>query len=141
MLAAYGTNTIGVVRATQAALSLREKSDNPVVVNLGSSPRSFWAVTSPERDESHYPNLAYSASKAAVSMLTVHYAKALPKIRCNAVEHGFTATDLTASAGSGRPVQESVEIIVRMATIGQNGPTGTFQESTGELTWSSPHHR
>jgi NAD(P)-dependent dehydrogenase (short-subunit alcohol dehydrogenase family) len=96
---------------------------------------SFWAVTNPERNESHYPNLAYSASKAAVTMLTVQYAKALPQIKFNAVEPGFTATDLTAAVGGGRPVQESAEVIVRMATIGKDGPTGTFQENAGELAW------
>jgi hypothetical protein len=44
-------------------------------------------------------------------------------------------TDMTAILGGGRPVQESAEVIVRMATIGPDGPTGTFQEDTGELNW------
>jgi hypothetical protein len=32
-------------------------------------------------------------------------------------------------------VEESVEVIVRMATIGRDGPTGTFPEDDGELAW------
>ncbi len=81
VLAVFETNTIGVVRVTQAALPLLEKSDHPVVVNVSSSFGSFWAVTNPERPVSCYPNLGYSASKAALNMLTVQYAKALPQIK------------------------------------------------------------
>ena len=35
----------------------------------------------------------------------------------------------------GRPVEISARSIVRMATIGKDGPTGTFQEDDGELGW------
>jgi NAD(P)-dependent dehydrogenase (short-subunit alcohol dehydrogenase family) len=66
-------------------------------------------------------------------MLTVQYAKALPAIKFNAVEPGFTATDLTPFSGAGQPVEKGAEVIVRMATIGESGPTGTFWESEGEL--------
>jgi NAD(P)-dependent dehydrogenase (short-subunit alcohol dehydrogenase family) len=131
----FDTNVIGVIRVTQAALPLLRKSENPVVVNVSSSLGSFWAVTNPERHESHSSFIVYGASKAAVSMLTVQYAKAVPEIKFNAVEPGYTATDFTASFGGGRPVEESAQVIVRMATIGPDGPTGTFQETAGELGW------
>jgi hypothetical protein len=68
-------------------------------------------------------------------MLTVQYSTALREIKFNAVERGFTATDLTAAVGGGQPVAEGAEVIVRMATIGKDGPTGTFQETGGELAW------
>ena len=68
-------------------------------------------------------------------MLTVQYAKAHPEIKFNAVEPGFTATDLTPASGAGQPVEKSAQVIVRMATIGADGPTGTFQENAGELAW------
>ena len=134
-LAEFDTNVIGVIRVTQAALPLLRKSENPVVVNISSSLGSFWAVTNPDRHESHTSFVVYGASKAAVSMLTVQYAKAVPEIKFNAVEPGFTATDLTAAVGGGRPVQESAKVVVRMATISKDGPTGTFQETAGELGW------
>jgi hypothetical protein len=35
----------------------------------------------------------------------------------------------------GRPVEISARNIVRMATMGKDGPTGTFQEDDGELGW------
>ena len=134
-LEVFDTNAIGVIRVTQAALPLLEKSDNPVVVNVSSALGSFWAVTNPARRQFHFPSIIYGASKAAVSMLTVQYAKTFPAIKFNAVEPGFTATDLTPMSGAGQPVEKGAEVIVRMATIGHDGPTGTFQEGDDELPW------
>jgi NAD(P)-dependent dehydrogenase (short-subunit alcohol dehydrogenase family) len=131
----FDTNVIGLIRVTQAALPLLEQSENPVVVNVSSALGSFWAVTNPERRQFHFPSIVYGSSKAAVSMLTVQYAKTYPGIKFNAAEPGFTATDLTPFSGAGQPVEKGAEVIVRMATIGPDGPTGTFQEGDGELAW------
>lgn len=69
-------------------------------------------------------------------MLTVQYARAVPEIKFNAVEPGYTATELGGQSNSqGRPVETSARNIVRMATIGGDGPTGTFQEDDGEPGW------
>ncbi len=134
-LEVFDTNAIGLIRVTQAALPLLEQSENPVVVNVSSALGSFWAVTNPERRQFHFPSIVYGSSKAAVSMLTVQYAKTFPRIKFNAVEPGFTATDLTPFSGAGQPVEKGAEVIVRMASIGRDGPTGTFQEGEGELAW------
>ena len=134
-LKVFDTNAIGIIRVTQAALPLLQKSDNPVVVNVSSALGSFWAVTNPERRQFHFPSIVYGASKAAVSMLTVQYAKTYADIKFNAVEPGFTATDLTPFSGAGQPVEKGAEVMVRMATIGKDGPTGTFQENEEELGW------
>jgi len=134
-LKVFDTNAVGLIRVTQAALPLLQKSENPVVVNVSSALGSFWAVTNPERRQFHFPSIIYGASKAAVSMLTVQYAKTRPDIKFNAVEPGFTATELTPFSGAGQPVEEGAEVIVRMATIGKDGPTGTFRENEGELAW------
>jgi NAD(P)-dependent dehydrogenase (short-subunit alcohol dehydrogenase family) len=134
-LRVFDTNAIGLIRVTQAALPLLELSENPVVVNVSSALGSFWAVTNPERRQFHFPSIVYGSSKAAVSMLTVQYAKTFPGIKFNAVEPGFTATDLTPFSGAGQPVEKGAEVIVRMATVGEDGPTGSFQEGEGELAW------
>jgi NAD(P)-dependent dehydrogenase (short-subunit alcohol dehydrogenase family) len=134
-LAVFDTNAIGVIRVTQAALPLLDRSENPVVVNVSSALGSFWAVTNPERRQFHFPTIIYGSSKAAVSMLTVQYAKTYPNIKFNAVEPGFTATELTPFSSAGQPVEIGAEVIVRMATIGKEGPTGTFQEGNVELAW------
>jgi NAD(P)-dependent dehydrogenase (short-subunit alcohol dehydrogenase family) len=134
-LRVFDTNAIGLIRVTQAALPLLELSENPVVVNVSSALGSFWAVTNPERRQFHFPSIVYGSSKAAVSMLTVQYAKTFPRIKFNAVEPGFTATDLTPFSGAGQPVEKGAEVIVRMATVGKDGPTGSFQEGESELAW------
>ena len=134
-LQVFDTNAVSVVRVTQAALPLLQRSSNPVVVNVSSALGSFWAVTNPERPAFHVPAIVYGASKAAVSMLTLQYSHAVPEIKFNAVEPGYTATDLGGPDHGGRPVSESVDVVVRMATIGPDGPTGTFQEDQVELGW------
>ncbi|MET8900937.1 SDR family NAD(P)-dependent oxidoreductase [Streptomyces sp. NPDC004538] len=134
-LRAFDTNAVGVVRVTEAALPLLRRSSNPTVVTVSSSAGSFWAVNNPDRPEYHLPTALYSASKAAATMLTVQYAKSEPGIRFNAVEPGFTATDMTAGFEGGRTPQESARTIVRLATLGPDGPTGTLQDENGELAW------
>ncbi|WP_330275379.1 SDR family NAD(P)-dependent oxidoreductase [Lentzea sp. NBC_00516] len=134
-LRAFDTNAVGIVRVTEAALPLLRKSSNPNVVNISSSLGSFWAVTNPERPEFGLPLALYAASKSAATMLTVQYAKAHPGIKFNALEPGATATDMTAAFGIGRPVQESARVVVRFATFGPDGPTGTLQDESGELPW------
>lgn len=134
-LRAFDTNAVGIVRVTEAALPLLRKSTNPTVVTVSSSMGSFWAVTNPERPEFNIPLALYAASKSAATMLTVQYAKSQPDIKFNAVEPGTTATDMTAAFGIGRPAAESARTVVRLATLGSDGPTGTFQDEHGELHW------
>ncbi|SDG48299.1 NAD(P)-dependent dehydrogenase, short-chain alcohol dehydrogenase family [Lentzea fradiae] len=134
-LNAFDVNAVGVVRVTEAALPLLRKASSPVVVTVSSSLGSFGTVTDPERPEFGLPLALYSASKAAATMLTVQYAKTNPGIRFNAVEPGPTATDMTAAFGIGRPVAESAAVVVRFATIGADGPTGTLQDENGVLPW------
>lgn len=138
VLEVFDTNAVGVVRVTEAALPLLQRSDNPVVVNVSSALGSFWATHEPSRPASHFVAVAYGSSKAAVSMLTVQYATAYPGIKVNAVEPGITATELGGGdPGShpGRPASESAQVVARLATIGPDGPTGTFQEDAGALGW------
>ncbi|MFE7037807.1 SDR family NAD(P)-dependent oxidoreductase [Streptomyces sp. NPDC057621] len=134
-LRAFDTNAVGIVRVTEAALPLLRNSSNATVVNVSSSAGSFWAVTNPDRPEFGLPLALYSASKAAATMLTVQYAKSQPGIKFNAVEPGTTATDMTAAFGIGRTPQESAGVVVRLATLDADGPTGTFQDENGELPW------
>jgi len=138
VLEVFDTNAVGIVRVTEAALPLLERSGNPVVVNVSSALGSFWATHEPTRPASRFVSLVYGSSKAAVSMLTVQYANAYPGIKVNAVEPGITATELGGGdPGShpGRPASESAQVVARMAMIGADGPTGTFQEDQGELGW------
>jgi NAD(P)-dependent dehydrogenase (short-subunit alcohol dehydrogenase family) len=132
----FNTNVVGMIRVIQAALPLLRASDNPVVVNLTSGLGSFWAVTTPGTPQEQAPPfVVYGTTKAAVSMLTVQYARAYPDIKFNAVEPGYTATDLTAALGGGQTPAEGARVVVSVATIGKDGPTGTLQEHDGQLAW------
>lgn len=134
MKTTFDTNVFGVVRVTRATLPLLRKSENPVIVNVSSGLGSLSIVTDPTRMEWSFPSLAYSASKAAVLMLTVQYAKALPELRINAVDPGYTATDLNGNSGT-QTVREGTDAIIRLATIDRDGPTGTFQDRSGTVPW------
>ncbi|WP_250030786.1 SDR family NAD(P)-dependent oxidoreductase [Paractinoplanes maris] len=134
-LEVFDINAVGIIRVTQAALPLLRKSGNATVVTVSSSMGSFWAVTNPDRPESGLPLPLYAASKAAATMLTIQYAKSEPGIRFNAIEPGPTATDMTAAFGIGRSPVDSAAVVVRMATLGPDGPTGTFSDESGELRW------
>ncbi|MEV0039288.1 SDR family NAD(P)-dependent oxidoreductase [Streptomyces sp. NPDC050804] len=130
----YDVNVFGVVRTTHAFLPLLRASAAPVIVNVSSGLGSFGVVTDARRHESAFASPVYGSSKAAVGMLTVQYAKALPDVRVNAVDPGFTATDLNGSTGP-QTVEEGTDAIVRLATIGPDGPTGTFSDRAGVLPW------
>lgn len=128
----FETNVFGTVRMLHACLPLLERSAAPVVVNVSSGLGSV-ALLAPAPPDL-YPGVAYPASKAALNMITVQYAKALPHIRINAVDPGFTKTDLNGNTGT-QTVAEGAEAIVRMAQIGADGPTGSFVNSHSELPW------
>ncbi|MFE2629050.1 SDR family NAD(P)-dependent oxidoreductase, partial [Streptomyces sp. NPDC059374] len=126
-------NVVGIVRVTHAFLPLLRTSPDPVIVNVSSGMGSFGLTQDPERVESRYSLPLYSASKAAVTMLTTQYAKELKDIRVNAADPGQTATDFTG--GVGHSVAEGAESIVALATAGADGPTGRFVDRSGELPW------
>ena len=130
----YETNVFGLVRVTQAVLPLLAASAAPVIVNVSSGLQLLAVTTDPERFESTITSLAYTSSKSAVNMLTSQYAKAYPAMRINAVDPGYTATDLIDHRGT-QTVAEGAEIIVRMATIAPNGPTGGYFSSAGPVPW------
>jgi hypothetical protein len=67
-------------------------------------------------------------------MVTVQFAKAFPGMRINAVEPGFTKTDLNGNTGT-QTVEQGARIIVRMAGLAQDGPTGGFFSADGPLDW------
>jgi NAD(P)-dependent dehydrogenase (short-subunit alcohol dehydrogenase family) len=132
--AVFETNLFGVVRVTHAFLPLLERSENPVIVNVSSGLGSMTAVTDPDRLESTIISLPYPSSKSALNMVTAQYAKALPRMRINAVDPGYTATDLNGHNGY-KTVEQGAEVIVAMAQLDGSGPTGTFVDENGTVPW------
>ncbi|MFI2284721.1 SDR family NAD(P)-dependent oxidoreductase [Nocardia beijingensis] len=130
----FETNVFGTVRVLHAFLPLLGRSTAPVVVNVSSGLASLTRISTPGSPAYAYPGVAYPASKTAVNAITVQYAKAFPNMRINAVEPGFTKTDLNGNTGL-QSVEQGAEIIVRMAQLGQDGPTGAYVAADGVLPW------
>jgi NAD(P)-dependent dehydrogenase (short-subunit alcohol dehydrogenase family) len=81
--------------------------------------------------------LAYNSSKTALNALTVMWASALREegIKVNSADPGYVATDLNHHSGNST-VEQGAEIIVTLATLAGDGPTGTFQAAGGTRPWS-----
>jgi len=130
----FETNVFGTLRVLRSFLPLLRKSAAPVVVNVSSGLGSLSGIADPSGPTHFYPGISYPASKAVVNAITIQYAKQYPEIRVNAVEPGFTNTDLNGRTGT-QSVEEGAEIIVRMAQIGPDGPTGTYTSVHGPIPW------
>jgi NAD(P)-dependent dehydrogenase (short-subunit alcohol dehydrogenase family) len=137
----YEVNVFGVVTMIQTMLPLLGKSPAPRIVNVSSTTASM-SLTSGGTDFGGDADLrmAYSSSKAALNMLTIQYAKAfsnnaaLSHIKINSATPGYTATDMTKHRGT-RTVTEGVRIIVDLATLTDDGPTGGFFNDKGVVPW------
>ena len=134
MRAVYETNVFGVVAMTHAFLPLLAASSAPVIVMVSSGMGSLAVTTDPSRFESTLVSVSYTSSKAALNMITTQYAKAFPAMRINAVDPGYTGTDFNQHRGT-QTVEEGAEIIVRMASIGPDGPTGGYFSAAGPVPW------
>ncbi|MDH6515606.1 NAD(P)-dependent dehydrogenase (short-subunit alcohol dehydrogenase family) [Streptomyces sp. SAI-135] len=132
--AVFDVNVVGIVRVTHAFLPLLRKSSNPVVVNVSSGMGSFELTHDTSRAEGRAVAPLYTASKAAVTMLTTQYAKSWPEVKVNAADPGYTATDFNGHSGP-QTVTEGTDAIVELATLGPDGPTGVFRDRHGAVAW------
>ena len=133
-LLVFQTNVISVVRVTNAFLPLLRRSDAPSVINVSSGMGSFALTHDPARVESTITSPLYTASKAAVTMMTTQYAKAVPDVRFNAADPGYTATDLNSHSGH-QSVAEGTDAIVALATEEPSAGTGRFLDRFGPVAW------
>jgi NAD(P)-dependent dehydrogenase (short-subunit alcohol dehydrogenase family) len=130
----FGINVLGPIRVIHAFLPLLRASEHPRIVNVSSGVGSFHRILEPARVENAVTLPVYPASKAALTMLTVQYARALEGILVNAADPGFTGTDFNNNRGT-QTVREGTEAIVHLATLPPRGPTGTFQDRYGTVPW------
>jgi NAD(P)-dependent dehydrogenase (short-subunit alcohol dehydrogenase family) len=130
----YETNVFGPVRVTRAFLPLLTRSAAPRIVMVSSGMGSIAVTSDPARLESQLVALTYTSSKTALNMITTQYAKALPGMRVNAADPGYTATDLNGHSGF-QTVEEGTDVIVTLAQVPPDGPTGTFVDRNGPVPW------
>src|SRR5262249_53523571 len=130
--AVFETNYFGVIAVTNAMLPLLRRSASPRIVNVSSSVGSL-NINADVKGTDGPPlmpaSAGYVTSKTALTALTLQYAWDLlaEDIKVNAVCPGYVATDLNGHRGHRTPAEGAVAA-VRMATIGADGPTGTFTD-------------
>lgn len=128
MRAVYEINVFGVIAVTNAMLPLLRRAEAARIVNVSSEVGSISSQSDPASPLSQMPaSVQYPSSKAALNMVTVMYAKELrgTPIKVNAANPGFTATDFNDHRGF-RSAAEGAEPSVHLATLPDDGPTGTF---------------
>lgn len=127
MRAMFEVNTFGPMRVTQAFLPLLRQARAARIVMVSSSLGSIAEVIDPASRVWSIGFPGYSASKSALNMLTVKLAKELmPEgIKVNAINPGYTATDLNGNAGY-RTAEDAAKVVVALAMANPFGPTGGF---------------
>jgi NAD(P)-dependent dehydrogenase (short-subunit alcohol dehydrogenase family) len=129
------TNVIGVIRVTNAVLPLLRRSASPRIVNVSSGVGSLTRQADPDIEIGPVM-AAYAPSKSFLNAVTVQYARQLAgtNILINAACPGLVATDFSGFLGLRTPEQGAATAI-RLATLPDGGPTGTFWEDDGVVPW------
>ncbi|MEW1847258.1 SDR family oxidoreductase [Nonomuraea angiospora] len=135
--AVFETNVLGVIAVTNAMLPLLRRSPAPRIVNVSSAAGSLTLNSDPDGPFTTLPaSAAYSPSKSALNALTVQYANELRKdgILVNAADPGYVDTEINNHSGFLTTAQGAA-ILVRLATLGADGPTGGFFSENGPMPW------
>ena len=132
----FETNFFGTVAVTQALLPLVKKSRAGRIVNVSSGLGSIALNADPNWAYAAVKLTGYNASKAALNMFTVLLAAELKDtgIKVNAVNPGYTATDLNGNSGH-QSIDEGAAETVRMAQSSDDGLTGGFTSTEGVEPW------
>ncbi|KAK7424084.1 hypothetical protein QQX98_000694 [Neonectria punicea] len=135
----FTTNVIGTAVLTEGLLPLlqKAKSGPPRLVFVTSVMGSLQYATNKDAPWYSIDYKAYDASKAAVNMLMLNYVRVLDGTgaKVNSVCPGLVKTNLTNFSEYGTTTEVGASHVVEMATLGKDGPTGTFSNSQGSLPW------
>ena len=134
--ATFDTNLFGLIDVTKAFLPLLRQSKAGRIVNLTSILGSIALHRDPTSPIYESKITAYDVSKSAVNAWTVHLAHELKatQIKVNAVHPGWVKTDM---GGKNAPMNlvDGAKSSVGMATIGEDGPNGTYTHMGKPLPW------
>jgi NAD(P)-dependent dehydrogenase (short-subunit alcohol dehydrogenase family) len=132
----FETNFFAVVDLTQRLLPLIRKSDAGRIVNVSSSQGSLAMLAPKDSPIFATKTFSYDASKTALNSFTLHLAHELrgTKIKVNSVHPGWVKTDM---GGQQAPLElvEGARTSVRLATLGDDGPTGGYFHMDSPLAW------
>jgi NAD(P)-dependent dehydrogenase (short-subunit alcohol dehydrogenase family) len=132
----FETNFFGALMVSQAMLPLLRKSEAARIVNVSSTLGSLTFQRDFENPFASFRSIGYSGSKAALNMLTINLAAELKdtSAKVNSCCPGYVATDINHNSGP-RTVEQGAGIIVHLATLGEDGPTGGFFDDNGSIAW------
>ena len=136
----FETNLFGAVSVVQEFLPLLERSEAGRIVNVSSTMGSLADQLDP--DSPYYGVIvpAYQGSKAALNGFTIALAKLLREtpIKVNSVCPGWLKTDLGGPdnrAAAPMTADEGAQIVVAMACVPTDGPSGRFVDRDGVVPW------
>jgi NAD(P)-dependent dehydrogenase (short-subunit alcohol dehydrogenase family) len=134
--ATYETNVFGPILVTQLMLPLLRRAPAARIVNMSSGLGSLTLMSDPASQYAHFSGPGYSATKSALNAVTVAFAHELrpTRIKVNAADPGYTATDLNGHTGT-RSVEQAAKVAIQLATLDDGGPTGGFFDETGPVPW------
>jgi NAD(P)-dependent dehydrogenase (short-subunit alcohol dehydrogenase family) len=129
-------NFYGALRVTQAFLPLLQKAQAGRIVNVSTTLGSITTLVSPGSPLGQVPAFAYPASKTLLNALTGWLAVELrgTPVKVNSVCPGSNATDMNPGPGTQHP-SEGAKVVVRAATLETDGPTGSFFDVNGTVSW------
>jgi len=132
----YEVNVFGPIRVTQAFMPLLKASGDGRIVMMSSELGSLQLLLDPENEFYAVNALGYNSSKSALNAATVSIAKAAEPfgIKVNAADPGYTATEMNGNSGY-RTVEQAAEVAVKLATLGEDGPTAGYFNHNGVLPW------
>ena len=128
----FELNVFGAHAVTQAFWPLLNRSTAARLVNISSS---LGSLTLQANGSQPIQPLAMDASKAALNMMTIHYAQqwAGTPHRANAAHPGNVTTE--GNSHGEISVQEGAQTGVTLATLDDDGPHGGFFHAGEILPW------
>lgn len=133
----FDTNVFGLIETTLAFLPLLRRSSAGRIVNLSSMLGSIAKHEQPDSPIYDFKAVpAYNVSKTAVNAWTMHLAWELrgTSIKINAADPGYVRTEMSGGVGD-LEVSEGARTSVRLALIGEEGPSGGFFHADHRLPW------
>ncbi len=135
--ATFETNFFAVVAVTQALLPMLRKAPAARIVNISSWMGSQTLQSSPDAPIYDVKVFAYNSSKSALNNFTIHLAHALrdTKIKVNSAHPGWVKTDMGGLDAAPMEVTEGAKTGVTLATLPEDGVTGSFVHLGETLPW------
>jgi len=136
----FEVNLLGPVNVVQHLLPLLRRSAAGRIVNVSTTMGSLRDQLDPASPYFGLVVPAYQGSKAALNGLTIALSKQLADtpIKVNAVCPGWLQTDLGGAdnrAAAPLTAAQGAEVVVALATIAADGPTGGFFDRDGPIAW------